>query len=179
MSTLPVGEMRHIHDIFSDIRLFYCPPMVRQGNFLSTFTNPPSGQQLIGYNHKSDFDSDVNSDIIDLYKFWLNKEVAYINVVPENVAEIAKLCINMMLSTKIIIANSIAKWVDNKLNADLICQIVNHDPRIGTGYFTPGGPAAGRCLPRDIIELENAAADTDLSKLLKVLNEINKTGDLI
>jgi len=171
-STMPVGGMETIHNAFPKIRTFYTPPMVRAGHFLSTFKSPPGRIQPIGF--KDAFPSDV----IDLYRQWLEPNIL---IIPssERSVEVAKLATNMMLSIKIVSANAIASWLKDEKLAKQVCNIVNSDPRVGIGYFTPGGPAAGPCFPRDVTELVEASKGTDLEKLLKVINELNKTNELV
>lgn len=171
-STLPVGGMATIHAKFSSIRVFYTPPMVRQEHFLSTFTNPPGNLQAIG------FKGQPPEDVITLYHEWLDDGVKII-CCSERVVEVAKLVLNMMLSIKIVSANVVASWLEDENVAAEVCRIVNLDPRIGIGYFTPGGPAAGRCFPRDLIELEQASQGSELATFLKTVNKLNKTEELL
>jgi len=172
-STMPVGGMETIHKHFPKIRTFYTPPMVRAGHFLSTFKSPPGRIQPIGFK-----DDEFPSDVVDLYRQWLEPN-AHIITSSERSVEIAKLCTNMMLSIKIVSANAIASWLQDEKLAKQVCMIVNLDPRVGIGYFTPGGAAAGPCFPRDLTELEEASKGTGLEKLLKIINELNKTDESI
>ena len=171
-STLPVGGMAIIHAKFPNIRVFYTPPMVRQGHFLSTFRNPPGRLQAIG------FKDQPPEDVILLYSRWLAEGV---RIIPhsERVVELAKLLLNMMLSIKIVSANAVASWLKDENIAKEACKIVNLDPRIGVGYFTPGGRAAGPCFPRDLTELEEVSKGSDLQILLKTVNKLNKTEELL
>jgi len=171
-STMPVGGMETIHNAFPKIRAFYTPPMVKAGHFLSTFKSPPGGIQPIG------FKDATPTDVTDLYRIWLEPHVL-ITPSSERIVEVAKLAINMMLSIKIVSANAIASWLKDEKLAKQVCNIVNTDPRVGIEYFTPGGPAAGPCFPRDLTELEQASKGTDLEKLLKIINELNKTDELL
>lgn len=174
LSTLPVGGMARIRERFPTLRMFYCPPMVKKADFLSTFVNPPSGWQLIGTDDTDHFPLDV----LELYLSLLDDGVERL-VRPDCVVEAAKLCTNLLLSTKVILANAIAEWLGDPEVAREVCAIVEKDPRVGKGYMTPGGPAAGPCFPRDLIELESASGGADLAEILAVLNRVNRTRELV
>lgn len=167
LSTIPVGGMQVIHDQFPDVQIRYTPPMVKRHRFLSTFINPPSHWQLFG--------GYPSKELKDLYRSIQSPRVQQFEV-SESVAEKAKLLTNLMLATKIIIANSIGEWAGSE--GKRVCRIVNADPRVGKGYFTPGGQAAGPCLPRDLTELE-AVTEGSLKEIVVLLNRINGTAKLI
>ena len=185
LSTLPVGGMAEVRARFPDLRMFYCPPMVKKADFLATFKNPPSGWQLIGRTGADIFPHDV----MDLYVGLLDDPVRIL-VHEDRVVEAAKLCTNLLLATKIILANAIGEWLGDPEVAREVCAIVEKDPRVGKGYLAPGGPAAGPCFPRDLIELESASrsplpglpsteGSVSLFKILAVLNRVNHTWELI
>ena len=159
LSTLPVGTMKEVHSRFADARIVYAPPMVKKHKFLSTFIDPPSSFQMFG--------GDPSDELLHLYHSIQNAEQI---IAPDEVVERAKLSVNLMLAIKIIIANAIG---DSR-----VCAIVEKDPRVGKGYFTPGGAASGPCLPRDLLELE-ATTDGSLKKIVQTLNEVNGSNDLV
>ncbi len=168
LSTLPIGGMKVLHAYFPNLRISYDPPMVKKHRFLSTFIDPPSGWQL--------FSGMASENLLEFYRSIQSPTVKQIKAADE-VVEVAKLCTNLMLATKIIIANSIRDWVGEDV-AHEACEIVNKDPRIGEGYFTPDGAAAGPCLPRDLTELQSAVSGP-LEELLRILNRINGTEKLL
>lgn len=169
LSTLPIGGMERIHQEFSKIeKISYSPPMIKKHLFLSTFVTPPSGWQLFG-GRPSETLREIFSDAQD-------KEVAQI-VVSNPVAEAAKLCTNLMLATKVIVANSIGEWLGDEVG-HAVCDIIGRDPRVGEGYFQPGGRAAGPCLPRDLAELE-AVATNGFHSLVAELNILNGTREIL
>ena len=65
-------------------------------------------------------------------------------------AEIAKLAVNCMVTTKISWANTIAEACA-QVGADPteVLKAVGSDHRIGSAYLRPGGPYGGPCFPRD------------------------------
>jgi UDPglucose 6-dehydrogenase len=165
MSTLPIGAMKTIHGHFPEMKVLYCPPMIKKADFIYTFIFPPSGWQLFGGEPSGKF----------LALFTGLQRHTSVLVVKESVAEAAKLCTNLMLATKVIVANAIGEWLPEDGKA--VCAIVNQDPRVGQGYFTPGGPASGPCLPRDLQELE-AVSEGSLQEIVKTLNTVNHTDEL-
>jgi len=172
LSTLPIGGMEIIHKTYPQMRVYYTPPMVRAQEFLQTFKKPNTGWQLIG------FEDEPPIDVVALYSKWLSSDI---EIIPrsERIVEVAKLATNLVLSLKIVCANAIQSWLQNQHIAEEACRIINMDPRVGVGYFKPGGPAAGPCFPRDLTELQEVSKGTDLEKLLKIINELNKTDELV
>jgi UDPglucose 6-dehydrogenase len=168
VSTLPIGAMKTIRGHF-DVRVFYTPPMVRKDDFLNTFRHPPSNWQLIGHNGIDDCE-----DVCELFRQWQSQVPQF--VVHEDTAIAAKLCTNLMLSTKIVMANAIESWIG--AYAKQVCEIVSSDPRIGKGYFAPGLPASGPCFPRDLTELE-AVSEGPIKRIIQTLNEANHTNELV
>lgn len=168
LSTLPVGSMKVLRQHFPELKLSYSPPMIKKHRFLSTFVKPPSGWQL--------FTKGASDDLRNLYAS-MQPGVRQI-VAPDEVVEAAKLCTNMMLATKVIMANSIADWLGYE-TGKAVCEIVSADPRIGEGYFAPGGKASGPCLPRDLLELEEVTPEGHLKSIVQALNAVNRTEELV
>ncbi len=179
LSTLPIGGMAPLREEFPKLRMFYCPPMVKKADFLSTFVRPPSQWQLIGTSG-----DDAALDVVQIYEGLLDRAHVQILVREDRVVEAAKLCTNLLLSTKIILANAIGAWLVDPEAARGVCEVVGMDPRVGVGYLTPFvSKAAGPCFPRDLLELATAAeatyAGADLAEILAVLNRVNRTAELV
>lgn len=168
LSTLPIGGMKAIHGRFPELKICYTPPMVKKHKFQSTFYSPPSGWQLFG--------GRASRRLRAIFRGAQAPATRQI-LATEDVVEAAKLCTNLMLANKIVIANAIGSWL-GLVNGKAVCEIVGTDPRVGAGYFTPGGPASGPCLPRDLTEIQ-AASDDGLSDLVAVLNRLNGTANLL
>jgi UDP-glucose 6-dehydrogenase len=168
LSTLPIHAMEGLRGYFPMLRMSYTPPMVKKHKFLSTFFSPPSGWQML---------SGTPSRMLQEMFAKLQADGTRQIIAPDEVVEAAKLLTNLMLASKIIMANAATGWLGPETGRRA-CEIVNLDPRVGYGYFTPGGKAAGPCFPRDLIELE-AAATGDLKKIIQTLNEANGTETLL
>lgn len=168
LSTLPIGGCDKIFGKYPELKdkLNYIPPMVKHWRFLESFRSPPSGWQMISDN--ADY-----SKILQVYKPIMYPTVEYI-FTDYRIVEVAKLVTNAFLANRIIFANAVDDWC-NYLHIDgvKVMEIVGQDPRIGNQYITPGGPASGPCLPRDIQELLLASEGTSFSDLLQTLKKLN------
>lgn len=67
-------------------------------------------------------------------------------------AEIAKVCLNAYIATKITFANAIANYCERTPGADaaVVTSAIGEDSRIGSKYFRGGTSYGGPCFPRDI-----------------------------
>lgn len=66
--------------------------------------------------------------------------------------ELAKLAVNVNLSTRIGFANGVARVCEQFVGADasVVLEAVGSDSRIGHGFMRHGGTPSGPCLPRDL-----------------------------
>lgn len=178
LSTLPIGGFDELRRAFPKLRMFYCPPMVKKADFLNTFRRPPSGWQLIGV--PEEIRKEIREEAVgDVLRFYAGLVEGTLLVRPYRVVEAAKLCTNLLLSAKIILANAIGDWIADPDRAREVCEIVGADPRVGEGYFTPFiSKAAGPCFPRDLEELYTVSSG-HLEQILTVLNAVNGTARLI
>jgi len=174
LSTLPMGGMERLHRLFPRRRILYCPPMAREGQFVETFRRPPSGWQLVG----TEKQLTEMLDIVGLYRSILAKEVTVI-LVDDVVVEAVKLVTNLMLAVNLIMANNMGSWLGDPVIVERVCSIVNAYPGVGKGYFTPGGKASEPGLERDLAELLNASEPSALAEIVRVLNKLNGTGELV
>lgn len=75
-------------------------------------------------------------------------------------AEVAKLCLNVALSSRITFANMVGRLADVlDVDAHRILGAITGDSRIGKKFMRPGAPVSGPCLPRDLIALNRALKD--------------------
>jgi UDPglucose 6-dehydrogenase len=71
--------------------------------------------------------------------------------------ELLKLSVNAALGTKISLANQLGRLFEAYGVDPKAVEILGEDQRLGTGYWTPGSPLSGPCLPRDGRALQAAA----------------------
>jgi UDPglucose 6-dehydrogenase len=80
-------------------------------------------------------------------------------------AEVTKIAVNQYLVTKVSWVNTLSALCERLPGGDafVVADAVGADSRIGRKFLTPGGPAAGPCLPRDSAAFEAACAAVDVS----------------
>jgi len=97
-----------------------------------------------------------------------------VHMAPYVEIELLKLSVNAVLGVKIALANSLGKLFEAYGVNQNAVGIMTADPRIGDGYFTPGGPISGPCLPRDNTALLRAARAKNVNlPLSAVTNDID------
>lgn len=121
----------------------YVPDFVALGRVVNDFLNPDF--VLIG-----ESDSFAGACVESIYKkLCLNKppilRTSIIN------AEIAKMALNVYLTTKISFANTLGNICEKipGANALVVAQILGMDKRISPFYLKPGLSFGGTCFPRD------------------------------
>lgn len=126
------------------------PEFLSQRNADKDFLNP--SRTVIGANKKS-----AANKIKNLYKTILPKDQPYF-LVDTTSAEVAKYMSNLILASKILLANEfyvLSKEVG--ANYKNVQEIVEADPRIGTHLGVPGYDGqfgfGGACFPKDMIGL--------------------------
>ncbi len=132
----------------SDTEVIYSPLFIALGSVIHNLTHPDL--VLIGSRSKATADW-----------FWWDFAASYQGHAVGRVwtvslveAELTKLALNCMLSTKIAQANMIARVADTLgANPEVVLAAVGADQRIGGKLMAPGAPAGGPCLPRDLVAL--------------------------
>jgi len=151
VSTLSPGTCDRLAQQFHTLRIVYNPTFIALGNVVQGLTVPDL--LLIGGN-----DVAAKATVDNIWRAVFQKYQGvghshdyspFIHWGSFTEIELIKLSVNAALCTKISLANSLgqlfaAYGVDPKA-----VEIVGRDPRIGTAYFSPGGPLSGPCLPRD------------------------------
>jgi len=169
MSTLPVGGTAILFDEFGEKlskRYVYCPPMVRQVNFLEKYLNPP--YLLLG-----SLEGIHRKKVHEFLKKFIENDPPVWGTQPSNV-EICKLATNSFAAMKGIFFNRLAEYAKvNNADPEKVCEMVASHNVVGIGYTKPAGAIGGVCLPRDMKELYTATANQGLSELLKKIEELN------
>lgn len=169
MSTLPVGGTEKLFDEFGNNlsdRYVYCPPMVRQENFLQNYVQPP--YLLLG-----SLSDEHSKTVLSFLKKFIQNEPPTWFTKPVNV-EICKLATNAFGTLKGVFFNRLADYAKSaNADAEMVCKMVSSHWVVGSGYTSPGGAIGGVCLPRDTIELYTALDKQGFSDLLRKLEELN------
>ena len=169
MSTLPVGGTKTLFDEFGEKlsnRYVYCPPMVRQVDFLQNYVKPP--YLLLGGKGEAH-----RKKVHEFLRKFIENDPPVWETIPANV-EICKLATNAYAAMKGIFFNRLADYAKaNGADPKMVCKMVASHNVVGIGYTEPAGDIGGVCLPRDMKELYNATTDQGLSQLLKKIEELN------
>lgn len=125
------------------VGLCYSPEFIALGSVVRDMLRPDL--TLIG-----ESDARAGSFIADIYQSVVETRPAVHRMSFAN-AELCKLAINTYVTTKISYANMIAELCDRLpgTDADVICQAIGADSRIGVKYLRGAIGYGGPCFPRD------------------------------
>lgn len=166
-STVLPGTTKKLQNKYPDINFAMNPEFLTQKKAKLDFLNP--ARTVIGVNKKT-----VGTKIIDLYKTILSKGQKYF-VVDTTSAELTKYMSNLMLASKILLANEFYE-LSSKVGANYekVREAVEADNRIGTFLKVPGWDGdfgfGQACFPKDMIGLLGFAKQNkiDMSALLAI-----------
>jgi len=125
-----------------NIEINYNPEFIAQGSIIKDMNNPDI--VLIGERSKE------SGDIIEkIYRKFVKNNPKYCRISPIE-AEISKIALNCLLTTKITFANCIGDLV-KKIggNPKNVLSTIGSDSRIGNKYLQWGYGFGGPCFPRD------------------------------
>src|SRR3990167_2001491 len=138
-------DPRTVLDVCTHPSILYNPPLIRLGHVIEDLAYPTVA--LIGVN--------TSAGLRVLRELWGWPEIdsrSPKQVVgdPLSIA-VAKLAINVSLSSRIAWANEIAEMCRAVgASSEKVLEAVGGDARIGSAYLKPGWSPAGPCLPRDL-----------------------------
>lgn len=175
VSTVMPGDMDRIvrpaltNAAGGSVPLCYCPEFVALGSVLDDMRRP--GLMLIGEEDGSAGDA----TIAIMEKIWDSRpalaRMGFVN------AELTKLAINTMITTRISAANQISELCDHLPGADAatVLAAVGLDRRIGPSCLAPATGFGGPCFPRDNDALIALGADigvtTDIAVATQTINQ--------
>ncbi|MFI5241212.1 MAG: hypothetical protein ACHQUA_02130, partial [Microgenomates group bacterium] len=166
-STVLPGITRGFATKYPKVNFVMNPEFLTQKNANSDFLKP--SRTVIGCSNK-----EVGEKVKALYEGILAEGQKYF-IVDTTQAEIAKYMSNLMLASKVLLANEFYE-VSKVAGADYdpIKEIVEADPRIGTHLGVPGPDGdmgfGGACFPKDIVGLLGYAKENNVD--MSALNEI-------
>ena len=150
-STSPIGTGETIASILvQDFggdgpppRIVANPEFLREGHSVHDFLNPD--RIVVGANDSADAQA-----VAELFAA-LGSPVLETDL---RTAEMIKYVSNSYLATRISFVNEIARLCEAVgTDIDRVIEGVGMDPRIGSGYFSPGIGFGGSCLPKDLAAL--------------------------
>lgn len=173
-STSLPGTAKKLMKKYPRINFVMNPEFLTQKNANQDFLKP--SRTVLGTDSP-----DIARKIISLYKTILPKDQPYIVVSPTS-SEIAKYMSNLILASKVLLANEFYD-LSKKVGGNYleVQKIVESDPRIGTHLGVPGPDGdrgfGGACFPKDMVgilgvarknKVDMSALDAIWKKNLKV-----------
>jgi len=141
-STVPLGAMKELETIYS--RIVYMPEFLAYSRIIEDFENPSS--HLIGG------DEEICAPLIEMLE---EIDDTPIYVVKFGSAELAKLGINVALSTKVSLINQLEYIADLYPDVDIneVYEILVADKRFNPAFLRPGATFGGKCFIKDMRNL--------------------------
>lgn len=147
-STTTPGTVGRVARDADPYRVVYSPMFIALGNVIQGLTQPD--MVLLG---GAPGDCEFVGNLIRSYTHNCPQ-----HVMPIESAELTKLMINVSLSMKIGIGNTVGRLAAALgVDPDPIVKAIGDDHRIGPALLRPGGPPGGPCLPRDLVALQALA----------------------
>ncbi len=147
-STSLPGTAKRMEKKYPGVNFVMNPEFLTQKNANRDFLNP--ARTIIGTGSK-----DVAAKVISIYKTILDKNQNYIVTDPTS-AEVIKYMSNLMLASKVLLANEFYE-ISKAVGANYldVQKAVESDPRIGTHLGVPGPDGdmgfGGACFPKDMV----------------------------
>jgi UDPglucose 6-dehydrogenase len=169
---IPILEQysgRKLNDGFS---VCFDPDFVALGNVIKGFLRPDL--VIIG---ESELQAGARVEAIHRQMCENEPKIARMSIIS---AEIAKVCLNAYITTKISFANSIANLCERIPGADVdaITQAIGADRRISPYYFQGGLSFGGTCFPRDTRAYMTMAARYGVqAEIIHAVDQVNKYQD--
>jgi UDPglucose 6-dehydrogenase len=171
-SFIPILETRSGRSLNKDFSICYDPDFVALGSVVKGFiqpelviigeTSPEAGNRVEGLHRKMCEN---------------NPAISRMSIIS---SELAKVCLNVYITAKISIANSIANLCERIPGADVdaITRAIGADKRISPYYFQGGLSFGGTCFPRDIrAYLSLAERFSVQADIVRAVDQVNKYQD--
>lgn len=158
-STSLPGTAKKLIKKYSGVNFVMNPEFLTQKNANRDFLNPT--RTVVGTDS-----SDAAKRVMELYKTILPKEHNFIVTTPTS-SEVAKYMSNLMLASKVLLANEFYE-LSSKVGANYleVQKVVESDPRIGTHIGVPGPDGdmgfGGACFPKDMVGILGLARELKL-----------------
>ena len=165
-STVMPGTMENeVKPLLPNSMLCYNPEFIALGSILRDMESPDA--ILIGE------DSKESGDLLENFYYTIHQGRIPICRMSLWNAEIAKLSLNVCVTTKIGLANTIAAICERIPTGDVdaITRFIGLDSRIGSKYFGGGLGFGGPCFPRDGRAFVEMAKDLDVKCVVQLAND--------
>jgi UDPglucose 6-dehydrogenase len=154
VSTVMPGTCANLQIKFTNLHLVYNPTFIALGSVVNDLMSPD--MLLIG---GPDITAVGRVQLVWEMVFQKQDTCVYPSPTRSNKfvdIELLKLSVNCALATKIALANSLGQLYKAYGASPMFVQHLGDDDRLGRGFWTPGAPLGGPCLPRDNIALRAA-----------------------
>jgi UDPglucose 6-dehydrogenase len=166
-STLQVGFMDRVVIKHSTLRLVYMPEFLREDSCFTWFMKP---DRLVISGKQADVEEVLR------YFDWVENDVPRLSMNYID-AEIGKLAHNAYIAVKVSFTNEIEEICDQHgADAMKVMSVIWADRRVrNQAHLTPYlGGYAGKCIPKDTLELTSAASNPVLLNAAKKRNALAK-----
>lgn len=163
VSTLMPGDMDRLVVQFPHLKLVYNPTFIALGSVVQDFQH--TDLRLIGC-------SSIELATTVAKQLYPNDTSTILTPLE---AELAKLCLNCYVTTKITFANQVGNLCHRLgISPNRILEAVGKDSRVGPKYFKSGLGYGGPCFPRDNIALSEFMKDHKANpRLFVTINNLN------